>query len=262
VELFDHHCPWVGSCVGKRNYRYFLHFVTSLTVFTIAVCVVSFYTLVKVALDSDHIDSDDNWIMKVILSIAYVPFASATAIFSLLSLLSIQSLCSYHLYLVWQAQTTNEHMRGVYHGRDNVHDHGCCSNLHAICFTPLPPSRLLSQDAEMSARGFIQRTNHLAEQRQRGAHRDSVGNPSMASSFYSSDSGFTAPSLFDQHDLEQGASMLNNEGDREHYYGGGGGGGGGRHTVSVSGDMNDVVKVNIKEEDDMTSFAKLSITSV
>jgi hypothetical protein len=51
IEKLDHHCPWVGTCVGKRNYRYFLSFVNALAVLITFMMVCSIWNLNKMAHD-------------------------------------------------------------------------------------------------------------------------------------------------------------------------------------------------------------------
>ena len=41
VQGFDHHCPWIGTDIGRRNYRYFLFYVLVQTVLCVYVCAAS-----------------------------------------------------------------------------------------------------------------------------------------------------------------------------------------------------------------------------
>ncbi|NWH69574.1 ZDH18 Palmitoyltransferase, partial [Piaya cayana] len=100
VERFDHHCPWVGNCVGKRNYRYFYAFILSLSFLTafIFACVVTHLTLRKYS----HAMT---LFPKTFLDFCFTVLELVICFFSVWSILG---LSGFHTYLVASNLTTNE----------------------------------------------------------------------------------------------------------------------------------------------------------
>lgn len=104
VEEFDHHCPWMSNCVGRRNYRYFVIFVWSLT----ALCVhVTFYGGLLIWHQIERVQSLD-WKLVGDHLVGWLLIISV----GLVSLVLL-ALTGYHCNLISRNLTTHEDIRKI-----------------------------------------------------------------------------------------------------------------------------------------------------
>lgn len=54
IQKLDHHCPWVGNCVGKRNYKYFIAFINSTSILIAYNIALSLWNLDTLARDQQE----------------------------------------------------------------------------------------------------------------------------------------------------------------------------------------------------------------
>ncbi|KAJ1528371.1 hypothetical protein ONE63_006788 [Megalurothrips usitatus] len=136
VERFDHHCPWVGNCVGKRNYRHFYLFIVSLAflcVFIFACAVTHIILLTR-----------DN--RQFLEAVKDSPASVISGVICFFSVWTILGLSGFHTYLTASNQTTNEDIKGLFTGRPGLEAHNpyskgnVCSNCCFVLCAPLTPS--------------------------------------------------------------------------------------------------------------------------
>lgn len=162
VERFDHHCPWVGNCVGKRNYRYFYMFIVSLAflcVFIFACAVTHLILLTK----EDH---------PFLEAVKESPPSVIVGVVCFFSVWSVLGLAGFHTYLTTSNQTTNEDIKGSFSSKRgqesfNPYSQGnVCSNCFYVLCGPVPPSLI-------DRRGIVT-PEFAAEQARAAEDRDAV----------------------------------------------------------------------------------------
>lgn len=159
VEIFDHHCPWTGNCIAKRNYKYFYRFVIAVTLYSIwAVLSCIFVLMLSYYEYEDH--SDNYKFMKVNLIAVIVGIVCSVCMWSLIS------LCLYHLYLMYLGETTNENLRGAYTDIQNTYDKGCCINCYTICCPASTPSLIPDQSGVITAQEYIDKMSLVIAKQQ------------------------------------------------------------------------------------------------
>eukprot|EP01102_Stenamoeba_stenopodia_P004994 TRINITY_DN15496_c0_g1_i1.p1 TRINITY_DN15496_c0_g1~~TRINITY_DN15496_c0_g1_i1.p1 ORF type:complete len:428 (-),score=56.12 TRINITY_DN15496_c0_g1_i1:33-1199(-) len=141
VHGFDHHCPVLGNCIGKRNYPTFIKFLLWATIGCLFCAVCGIIHIVRVV---GQMEAETTF-LKIMASIK-IDYPENTlgswivAGMCLWTSLSIGGFGGYHVMITAKGHSTNESIKRTYRNAKNPFSEGWFMNLLTVLLPIAKPS--------------------------------------------------------------------------------------------------------------------------
>ena len=116
IIRFDHHCPWLGTCIGKRNYNCFYYYILCINLHNFCLLFLSSYLIY------DNLYLSQEKLIKCLTSII-------TLLYILIIMIFTFGLFYHHTKYIINNLTTKEEIKKIFYTKiGNPYDLGCSNN--------------------------------------------------------------------------------------------------------------------------------------